>query len=38
MHRNSDRDGAKNDVNCADYKFVYMGPKGNLKMHKLNIS
>ncbi|KAM0945820.1 putative transcription factor & chromatin remodeling &Metalloenzymes JmjC family [Dioscorea sansibarensis] len=28
MHRSSDSCGTKNDVNCADYKFVYMGPKG----------
>ncbi|CAL9760646.1 unnamed protein product [Musa acuminata subsp. burmannicoides] len=28
IHRDSDIHRDKNEINCADYRFVYMGPKG----------
>jgi hypothetical protein len=30
MHRDPDIANHKNDINCADYRFAYMGAKGNL--------
>lgn len=30
IHRDSDIHRDKNEANCADYRFVYMGPKGTL--------
>lgn len=30
IHRDSDIANHTNEINCADYRFVYMGPKGKL--------
>lgn len=34
MHRDSDIANHKNEVNCADYRFVYIGAKGNFYFFK----
>ena len=38
MRRDSDIYHAKNEINCADYRFVYMGAKGMAGRVAFNVS